>query len=283
MNSRNAPVQARSRARLELILRAATELLAEGGVDALTTRSIAEHTGIPVASIYRYFDNRDAIIAAYLDRELETIGAAQTAALLALDRVTFRSISEASALAHMRHHQQHPEGVPVWFGGRLNPAVVERVRTLDARLAASFQAAVRSAGLMSGVPDFMAGLLVRLFDRMFEYVFIPERTAQEQEAIVLSYVDMIATYMERFATPTGLEGITPEEFVRRLQKAAPAVPGEGISDARAQELRDAELPPADAAPKRGRSHTGTRKARASRPRARKSASAAARRSTSGAP
>jgi AcrR family transcriptional regulator len=221
MNSRHTPVQRRSRERLERILEAAAELLAEGGVDALTTRSLAEHTGIPVASIYRYFDNRDAIIAAYLDRELQEIEAAQTAALLALDRVTFRSLSEASALAHMRHHQQHPEGVPVWFGGRLNPAVVERVRTLDARLAASFQAAVRSSGLLTGVPDFVAELLVRLFDRMFEYVFLAERTAAEQEAIVLAYVDMIATYMETFITPTGIEGISAEEFVRRLQNAAP--------------------------------------------------------------
>lgn len=221
MNSRHEPVQRRSRERLERILEAAAELLAEGGVDALTTRSLAEHTGIPVASIYRYFDNRDAIIAAYLDRELQEIEAAQTAALLALDRVTFRSLSEASALAHMRHHRQHPEGVQVWFGGRLNPAVVERVRTLDARLAASFQAAVRSSGLLTGVPDFVAELLVRLFDRMFEYVFLAERTADEQEAIVLAYVDMIATYMETFITPTGIEGISAEEFVQRLQRAAP--------------------------------------------------------------
>jgi AcrR family transcriptional regulator len=226
VSSRHAPVQRRSRERLERILTAAAELLAEGGVDALTTRSLAGRTGIPVASIYRYFANRDAIIAAYLDRELEKIEAAQTDALLALDRVTFRSISEASALAHMRHHQQHPEGVPVWFGGRLNPAVVERVRALDARLARSFQAAVRSSGLFAGAPDFIAELLVRLFDRMFEFVFLAQRTAAEQEAIVRSYVDMIATYMERFQTPLGVEGISAEEFVQRLQRAAPEVPGD---------------------------------------------------------
>jgi AcrR family transcriptional regulator len=239
VNARHAPVQRRSRERLELILQAATELLAQGGVDALTTRSLAEHTGIPVASIYRYFDNRDAIIAAYLDRELEAIEVAQAQALLSLERVTFRTVSEAAALAHMRHHQQHPEGVAVWFGGRLNAAVVERVRTLDARLASSFQVAVRSSGMMEGVPDFVAELLVRLFDRMFEFVFLAERTPAEQEAIVLAYVDMICTYMERFATPTGIEGITPEEFVRRLQRATPAVPGGEVGAAALPSLDDA--------------------------------------------
>jgi hypothetical protein len=139
--------------------------------------------------------------------------------------VTFRSIVEASALAHMHHHQEHPEGVPVWFGGRLNAAVVERVRTLDARLAASFQAALRSAGMTRGAPDFLAELLVRLFDRMFEFVFMAERTPPEQEAIVLAYVDMVATYMERFTTPLGVEGMSPEEFVGRLQPATPPASG----------------------------------------------------------
>jgi AcrR family transcriptional regulator len=201
---------------VELILKASTELLAEGGIDALTTRSLAEHTGIPVATIYRYFDNRDAIIAAYLDNELEKIEGSVTSALLALDRVTFRSMAEAIALAHMRHHQAHPEGVPVWFGGRLNAAVVDRVRALDARLAVSLRAAVAGSGMTEGVPEFIAGLVVRLTDRMFEFVFLAERTAYEQEEIVLTFVDMVATYIERFATPAAIEGISAEEFVRAL-------------------------------------------------------------------
>jgi AcrR family transcriptional regulator len=220
--TRRIPVQRRSRERVEEILEAAAELLGVGGVEALTTRSLAEHTGIPVASIYRYFDNRDAIVAAYLDRELAAIDESVTRALLALDRVTFRSLAQAAALAHMRHHQTHPEGVPVWFGGRLNPAVDERVRALDARLAASFRAAVREMGMTQGVPDFVAELLVRLFDRMFEFVFLAERTAQEQEAIVLTFVDMISSYMERYATPAGIAGISTDELVRALDRGARA-------------------------------------------------------------
>ncbi|HTW43029.1 MAG TPA: TetR/AcrR family transcriptional regulator [Solirubrobacteraceae bacterium] len=219
--TRRVPVQRRSRERVEEILQAAAELLAEGGVEALTTRSLAAHTGIPVASIYRYFDNRDAIIAAYLDRQLAEIDAAVTAALLALEQVTFRSLAEAAALAHMRHHQAHPEGVPVWFGGRMNAAVVERVRELDARLASSLRSAVRESGMLAGAPDFSAELLVRLFDRMFEFVFLTERTPAEREAIVAMFVDMVCTYMERYATPIGLAGISTQELVRALDEQPP--------------------------------------------------------------
>ena len=226
MNSRNAPVQRRSRERLERILEAASELLAEGGVDGLTMRSVADRTGIPVASIYRYFDNRDAIIAAYLDHELDQIEDAVRDALLSLEKVTFRTSAEAITLAHMRHHQAHPEGIPVWFGGRLNAAVVEQVRALDARMADSLRAAVRGTGMTSAVPDFIAGLAVRLTDRMFEFVFVAERSPEEQEQIVLTFVDIMASYIERFVTPGGRDGISPEEFVRALRAELSAETGE---------------------------------------------------------
>jgi AcrR family transcriptional regulator len=216
---------------VEQILKASSELLAEGGVDALTTSSLAEHTGIPVATIYRYFDNRNAIIAAYVDHELQSIEESATAALLALDRVTFRSMAEAIALAHLRHHQAHPEGVPVWFGGRLNAAVVGRVSALVERLAASVLLLVEGSGMTVGVPYFVAELVVRLADRMFEFVFLVERTAEEQEEIVLTFIDMVATYVERFATSAGVEGLSAEEFARALEQVSASAPPEPGPDA----------------------------------------------------
>ena len=44
----------------------------------------------------------------------------------------------------------------------------------------------------------------------------PERTPQEQEAIVCVFVDMVCTYMERYATPAGMAGISAQELVRAL-------------------------------------------------------------------
>ena len=199
---------------MEAILTAARELLAERGVEGLTTRSLASYSGIPVATIYRYFEDRDAIVAAYLDRELDSIEDAVEEALMGLERVTFRSMSEAVAMAHLRHHQAHPEGIPVWFGTRLNAAVHDSVRQLDARMATSLHAATRDAGFIKEGPHFGAGMIVRLWDRTFEHIFGIERSAAEQESIVRDVIDMISSYMERFATPAGLEGVSSEEFLR---------------------------------------------------------------------
>jgi AcrR family transcriptional regulator len=217
--TRREPVQKRSRARVEVLLKGAEELIARDGVEALSTRALAEHTGIPVATIYRYFDNRDAIIAAYLDRQLAAIDKAVEEGVKAIERVTFRAMTEAVALAHLRHHQAHPEGVPVWFGGRLNAAVQDAVRQLDARMAASLHAATRNAGFMEQGPHFGAGLIVRLWDRTFEHIFRIERGPSEQEAIVLEVVDMISSYMERYVTAAGIEGVSAEDFLTVLRRS----------------------------------------------------------------
>jgi AcrR family transcriptional regulator len=214
--TRREPVQKRSRERVAAILKAAQELLAQGGVEALSTRSLASYSGIPVATIYRYFEDRDAIIAAYLDRELESIDRAVEHALRDIDRVTFRSMTRAVAHAHLRHHQAHPEGVPVWFGTRLNAAVHDSVRQLDARMASALHAATRGAGFIESGPHFGAGLIVRLWDRTFEHIFRIERSAEQQQAIVLEVSDMVSSYMERYVTEAGMEGISSEAFLAVL-------------------------------------------------------------------
>lgn len=56
------PQQARSRARREQLLRAAADLLAEGGVKAVTHRSVAERAGVPLASTTYYFKSIDELM-----------------------------------------------------------------------------------------------------------------------------------------------------------------------------------------------------------------------------
>src|SRR5215470_408359 len=60
---RKLPTQARSRARVEVILKAAGALLGEIGYDGVTTNLIAERAGVPVGSIYQFFETKDDGIA----------------------------------------------------------------------------------------------------------------------------------------------------------------------------------------------------------------------------
>ena len=66
---RKSPRQRRSQATVGFILEAARRILYEDGIDALTTRRVAEQSGVGVGSLYQYFPNRDAILARLAEEE----------------------------------------------------------------------------------------------------------------------------------------------------------------------------------------------------------------------
>ena len=56
--------QARSKQTVEDILASCAELIKTIGIAQITTNKIADHSGVNIASIYQYFPNKDALIAA---------------------------------------------------------------------------------------------------------------------------------------------------------------------------------------------------------------------------
>ncbi len=66
---RKAPRQKRSQATVDYILDAARRILHDDGAAALTTRRVAEQSGVAIGSLYQYFQNRDAILARLAEEE----------------------------------------------------------------------------------------------------------------------------------------------------------------------------------------------------------------------
>ncbi len=62
--ARKLPRQDRSRALVEAILEAAARILVSRGREAVTTNSVALVAGASIGSLYQYFPNREAILAA---------------------------------------------------------------------------------------------------------------------------------------------------------------------------------------------------------------------------
>lgn len=62
--ARKTPLQARSRATVDFILEAAARVLGEHGYAGTNTNLVAAVAGVSVGSIYQYFPNKDALIAA---------------------------------------------------------------------------------------------------------------------------------------------------------------------------------------------------------------------------
>ncbi len=75
---RRTPTQARSRQTVEVLLDAAAEVFDEHGFEA-TTERIVERAGVSVGSLYQYFPNKDALIAALAERYCTETAASQRA------------------------------------------------------------------------------------------------------------------------------------------------------------------------------------------------------------
>jgi AcrR family transcriptional regulator len=68
---RKRPRQTRSKETVETILSATARILVKHGFDGLTTNSVAEAAGVSIGSLYQYFPNKQALVAALIERRLD--------------------------------------------------------------------------------------------------------------------------------------------------------------------------------------------------------------------
>jgi len=75
LEPRRRPAGGRAQKTVERILASTAELLDEVGFDDLSTNRIAEHAGVNVASLYKYFPNKYALLVALADqmREMQLV------------------------------------------------------------------------------------------------------------------------------------------------------------------------------------------------------------------
>lgn len=69
------PVQARARRKIDAILDATAALLGSKGVEAVSMLAIAEAAEMPAATVYHYFENRLAVLAALAERTMVAVDA----------------------------------------------------------------------------------------------------------------------------------------------------------------------------------------------------------------
>jgi AcrR family transcriptional regulator len=181
VRSRRVPVQERSRRTVRQILDAAEQIVGESGVDAATTRAIAERAGVAAPSLYRFFADRDEILDALLEAMLEDLDAHAEEAERAFSGDSVEEFVRMELDLHVAFYERHPSVAPLWFGGRVSPAVVELVRARNRALAARAQRILTATGLIdAGAPKIVFELLVEYGDRTLEVAFRGRRRAHAQ-------------------------------------------------------------------------------------------------------
>jgi AcrR family transcriptional regulator len=139
---RNEPVQARSSERIDALLDAASAVVAEVGIERLTTAMVAERAGASIGTVYRYFPDRIAVLAAmslrgferYLRRSAETLEQESPATVDAV----FTTLIDVAVLMH----RDEPGFTSIRLGDQIALPAVDGESAASARLGTALAAVV---------------------------------------------------------------------------------------------------------------------------------------------
>ena len=108
---RKRPRQARSRDTVDAILAATARVLVKVGFDGLTTNGVAEAAGVSIGSLYQYFPNKEALVAALIEHHVEKMNAAILSELARVARLPMveavRAVIELTIGAHAVEPELH--------------------------------------------------------------------------------------------------------------------------------------------------------------------------------
>jgi AcrR family transcriptional regulator len=113
---RREPMQRRSVARVQRMLDAAQELVAEVGYDALTTTLIAERAGVSIGSLYQFFPDKQAVVKAVALRNLEVFSDRLTTIVRSRQLDTWWQVVSEVIDQYVEMHQQIPGFRAIRFG-----------------------------------------------------------------------------------------------------------------------------------------------------------------------
>ena len=174
------------------ILDAAAGLIDEGGVDAVTTRVIADRAGVTAPSLYRFFADREQILDALVARHLEQLAAHVAAVEADWTPTSVVELVERELGSYAGYYRDHPNAARLWLDGRVSPTVRAEVLRSQHGTAERLHGLAVAAGLAPARTDRLIFLVaVELADRVLELAF-RSRTDPDPEVIAQGGIALTA-------------------------------------------------------------------------------------------
>jgi AcrR family transcriptional regulator len=144
LEPRKTPVQARSSASVEAILKATIQVLISVGKERLTTTRVALRAGVSIGTLYQYFPNKSALLQAALNRHMNEVteavervcreqkaNALQHMATALINTFLDTKMKDAKASAALYSVSSDVDGAKIvqQTGVRTNKAIVEMLST----------------------------------------------------------------------------------------------------------------------------------------------------------
>ena len=159
---RKRPRQARSKATVDTILAATARVLVRHGFDGLTTNAVAEIAGVSIGSLYQYYPNKNALVAALIEQHMEAMNAAVLAELTRVAKLPLAQAARAVVELTIRAHAVDPDLHRVLTEQVPRVGKLARLRDMDEichRMVAGLLAARRDEIAVRD-PDLAAFILV---------------------------------------------------------------------------------------------------------------------------
>jgi AcrR family transcriptional regulator len=109
LNPRKKPQQRRSRVTIDTIFEAAIQVLLANGLDGITTIQIADRAGVSVGSLYQYFPNKRALLAAVVGRHVGEVTDTTIAACKSAHGLTIGEMCATMMAAFVDAKTRRPE------------------------------------------------------------------------------------------------------------------------------------------------------------------------------
>ncbi|WP_448651499.1 TetR/AcrR family transcriptional regulator [Pseudomonas fluorescens] len=145
LKPRKSAVQARSVATVEALHTATLQVLTQQGLIRCTTTRVAERAGMSVGSLYQYYPNRDALLAAVLQKHLEWVAEAVELACSRHQQLPVAEMASGlvTALLNAKLRDQGVSKALYAIAGERGGA--ELVARINARMVAVIAAMLRTA------------------------------------------------------------------------------------------------------------------------------------------
>lgn len=105
---RKSPRQDRSKATVDILIKAMTRVLIKDGWEAASTNRVAQEAGVSVGSLYQYFPSKEALVLEVMERHATRIQAQFQARMAELSSVSFETAVRELVQMMIATHQLNP-------------------------------------------------------------------------------------------------------------------------------------------------------------------------------
>ena len=209
---------------VDAILEATIRVLEREGADAATTSRVAEVAGVSVGTLYQYFANRDAILNALQDRELERASQLMSGLLGRSERASEQDIARAVVEALLKSYRAAPalHRVLAVEGLRVTPH--DRVLAFDARVVGTIRAFLSLPGMRVRRTNLDAAAFViyqAVRAAMLAYL-LEEPAGLDDRSLVDELTDLILRYLVDVAVPERVSAARRTSEAPRVRSGARA-------------------------------------------------------------